>query len=153
MQNMLVGVTVMPPATVPAVAPAAPPLLPTQSTVLADVRPTVSAVPVAGVTVIVCAAPVRVTLAGSSTKAVCRLTTIWCRSDLALVEYAFFFWLKKTGIAIAAKIPMMIMTTRSSMRVKPSSLFSIALRIRASIGVPFEDQNGRHWVLGGLDDR
>src|SRR5437763_998599 len=34
-------------------------------------------------------------------------------------------------------MPMMMMTTRSSMRVKPPSRSSAALRIRASIAVPF----------------
>jgi hypothetical protein len=32
-------------------------------------------------------------------------------------------WLRKTGMAMAARMPMMMTTTRSSMRVKPSSSF------------------------------
>ncbi len=36
-------------------------------------------------------------------------------------------------MAIAARMPMMIMTTRSSIRVKPWSLSSMDLRIRASM--------------------
>src|ERR1700712_3921149 len=41
-------------------------------------------------------------------------------------------------MAMAARMPMMIMTTRSSMRVKPSSRSSMALRMRDSIVVPFQ---------------
>src|SRR4051812_49939443 len=40
-------------------------------------------------------------------------------------------------MAMAARMPMMMMTTRSSMSVKPCSFSSIALRMRASTAVPF----------------
>src|SRR4051812_3852202 len=42
-------------------------------------------------------------------------------SLLAAVSCAFFFWFRNNGMAIAARTPMMTMTTRSSMSVKPSS--------------------------------
>jgi hypothetical protein len=45
-------------------------------------------------------------------------------SDLAEVDFALFFWLRKAGMAIAARMPMMIMTTSSSMSVKPLSFSS-----------------------------
>src|SRR3954471_12046707 len=60
-------------------------------------------------------------------------------SDFAAVSCAFFFWFRNSGMAIAARMPMMIMTTRSSMSVKPCSFSSIALRSRASIAVPPRD--------------
>src|ERR1051326_7561069 len=41
---------------------------------------------------------------------------------LGLASPAFSFWLKKAGSAIAARIPRMSMTTRSSISVKPASL-------------------------------
>ena len=56
-------------------------------------------------------------------------------SDLAEVDFALFFWLRNAGMAIAARMPMMIMTTSSSMSVKPLSLFSALLRMRASMVV------------------
>src|SRR3954468_9998974 len=59
-------------------------------------------------------------------------------SALAAESWAFLRWLRNTGIAIAARMPMMMMTTRSSMRVKPPSRSSRALRIRASIALPPE---------------
>ena len=37
-------------------------------------------------------------------------------------------------MAIAARMPMMMMTTRSSMSVKPSSRSSIALRMLVNMG-------------------
>ena len=56
----------------------------------------------------------------------------------------FLRWLRNVGIAIAARMPMMIMTTRSSMRVKPSSFFSMALLMRASmVELPFRDDRRR----------
>jgi hypothetical protein len=54
-------------------------------------------------------------------------------SDLTAVSWALARWLRKTGIAIAARMPMMIMTTRSSIRVKPWSFSSARVRMRASI--------------------
>src|SRR5436305_3209845 len=60
-------------------------------------------------------------------------------SFLAAVSCAFFFWFRNNGMAIAARMPMMIMTTRSSMSVKPCSFSSMALRSRASIAVPPRD--------------
>src|SRR5665647_1346034 len=50
---------------------------------------------------------------------------------------AFFRWFMKTGMAMAARIPMMIMTTRSSIRVKPWSFCSMDLRMRAIMALPF----------------
>jgi hypothetical protein len=41
--------------------------------------------------------------------------------DLALASMAFPRWPRNAGSAIAARIPMMRMTTSSSMRVKPLS--------------------------------
>ena len=58
-------------------------------------------------------------------------------SAFAEVSPAFFFWLRNVGMAIAARMPMMIITTRSSIRVKPWSLSSVALRRRVSTAVPF----------------
>jgi hypothetical protein len=40
-------------------------------------------------------------------------------SDLVLASWPLPFWLRNAGMATAAKIPMMRITTRSSMRVKP----------------------------------
>src|SRR4051812_29189202 len=54
-------------------------------------------------------------------------------SALTPASTPFWRWFRKTGMAIAARMPMMMMTTRSSMRVKPPSRSSAALRIRASI--------------------
>jgi len=53
---------------------------------------------------------------------------------LALVE--------ERRIAMAARIPMMIMTTKSSKRVKPSSRSSMALRMRADFDRPSCDEIG-----------
>src|SRR5437762_671162 len=55
-------------------------------------------------------------------------------SLFAWASQPFLRWFRNTGMAMAARMPMMMMTTRSSMRVKPSS--SWALRIRASIAIP-----------------
>jgi len=44
------------------------------------------------------------------------------RSDFRDASTPFLRWFRKTGMAIAAKIPMMMMTTKSSIRVKPWSL-------------------------------
>src|SRR5664280_1504193 len=52
-------------------------------------------------------------------------------SALVDVSRPFARWLRNTGMAMAARMPMMIMTTRSSMRVKPSSRLSRDLRNRA----------------------
>ncbi len=46
------------------------------------------------------------------------------RSDLTLASAALSRWLRKSGMAIAARMPMITMTTRSSMRVKPWSFSS-----------------------------
>src|SRR3954471_22099027 len=43
------------------------------------------------------------------------------------------------GIAIASRIPMMMMTTRSSIRVKPDSSFAKRLEIDARTGVLLPD--------------
>src|SRR5947208_1192920 len=47
------------------------------------------------------------------------------RSDFIAAMYAFDFVLANFGIAIAAKMPMMTTTIRSSMRVKPLRMFFI----------------------------
>ena len=49
------------------------------------------------------------------------------RSDFIAVMYAFDFVFANFGIAIAAKIPMMTTTIRSSIRVKPLRLRSMSL--------------------------
>ena len=54
-------------------------------------------------------------------------------SALAAESSAFLRWLRNTGIAMAARMPMMIMTTRSSIRVKPWSFSCMDLRMRAII--------------------
>ena len=41
------------------------------------------------------------------------------RSLLMPASTPFWRWFRNTGIAIAARMPMMMMTTRSSMSVKP----------------------------------
>src|SRR3954451_17769745 len=55
------------------------------------------------------------------------------RSALACASQPFLRWFRKTGMAIAARMPMMMMTTRSSIRVKPWSFSSMDLRRRASM--------------------
>ena len=45
----------------------------------------------------------------------------------------FLRWLRKTGMAMAARMPMMMMTTRSSIRVKPWSFSFMDFRMRASM--------------------
>ena len=47
--------------------------------------------------------------------------------------HAFLRWLRKTGVAMAARMPMMTITTRSSIRVNPSSPSFMDLRMRASM--------------------
>src|SRR6476646_5880465 len=59
------------------------------------------------------------------------------RSDFSEARYAFSFVLANFGIAIAAKMPMITTTIRSSMRVKP-------LRLR-SMNAP--------WVVGSASTR
>src|SRR2546427_4120530 len=50
----------------------------------------------------------------------CYWTVAMCRTDLFIeARYAFSFVLANFGIAMAAKIPMITTTIRSSMRVKP----------------------------------
>ncbi len=53
-------------------------------------------------------------------------------SDFADASFALFCTLRYTGMAIAARMPMMITTTRSSMSVKPFSLSSRRPLRRAS---------------------
>src|SRR4051795_4907836 len=43
------------------------------------------------------------------------------RSALREASTPFLRWLRNTGMAMAARMPMMMMTTRSSIRVKPWS--------------------------------
>ena len=50
----------------------------------------------------------------------------------AEASFAFWVWLRNSGIAIAARMPMIRITTRSSMRVKPPSSFA-RLRSRCSM--------------------
>src|SRR5262245_32915436 len=50
-------------------------------------------------------------------------------APFALASWALFLWLKNAGIAIAARRPRMIMTTRSSISVKPDSSWAILCRI------------------------
>jgi hypothetical protein len=45
-------------------------------------------------------------------------------SDLAEASWPFFCWPRNEGRAIAARMPMIRMTTRSSMSVKPCSSFA-----------------------------
>ena len=49
--------------------------------------------------------------------AVCAVRAV----DLASASRALSLWAKNDGIAIAARMPMISITTRSSTRVKPSS--------------------------------
>src|SRR5665213_2775449 len=44
-----------------------------------------------------------------------------CASSLAAASTALLFWLRNDGIAIAARMPMIRMTTNSSISVKPAS--------------------------------
>jgi hypothetical protein len=48
------------------------------------------------------------------------------RSDFAAASCARSRWERKTGIAIPVRMPMMMRTARSSMRVKPRSLDAIS---------------------------
>src|ERR1700710_779811 len=43
------------------------------------------------------------------------------RSDLVVESHAAWRWLRNAGMAIAARMPMMMITTMSSIRVKPFS--------------------------------
>ena len=58
------------------------------------------------------------------------VSAVWavCAISFELESLALFLWLKNVGIAIAARIPMMSMTTSSSIRVNP---FSLAIRSRS----------------------
>ena len=55
------------------------------------------------------------------------------RADLDWATQPFSRWLRNVGMAMAARMPMMMMTTRSSMSVKPESFFAMALLMRASM--------------------
>src|ERR1700730_617418 len=50
---------------------------------------------------------------------------VWAErtSTFADASLALLFWFRNDGIAIAARMPMIRMTTRSSIRVKPPSSF------------------------------
>src|SRR5215203_1186362 len=53
-------------------------------------------------------------------------SSISARLRLSLLAWAsqpFVRWCRNTGIAMADRMPMMMMTTRSSIRVKPASWF------------------------------
>src|SRR5204863_8397528 len=54
------------------------------------------------------------------------------RSDFIEARYAFSFVLANFGIAMAAKIPMITTTIRSSMRVKPLRLDRKSTRLNSS---------------------
>ena len=74
------------------------------------------------------------------------------RSDFMDASTAFLRWFRKTGMAMAARMPMMMMTTRSSIRVKPWSFSSIDLRMRASmLRVPL--RNGAVSLAAGPPSR
>src|SRR5437764_3608978 len=51
-------------------------------------------------------------------------------SDFALASFALLRWLRKLGRAIAARMPMIRITTRSSIRVKP-----LSSRLRRSLSL------------------
>jgi len=46
-------------------------------------------------------------------------------SSFAEASFALLFWFRNEGIAIAARMPMIRMTTRSSIRVKPAASGSL----------------------------
>src|SRR6266702_4016198 len=56
------------------------------------------------------------------------------RSDFIAATYALSFVLANFGIAIAARMPMMTTTIRSSMRVKPFLLRTILILLRSGWG-------------------
>ena len=56
-------------------------------------------------------------VSGDVSAAVCAVRAI----SLACASFALVFWFRNDGIAIAARMPMIRMTTRSSIRVKPFS--------------------------------
>src|SRR5437868_784227 len=58
-------------------------------------------------------------------------------SLFAPVSWALFFWFRNSGMAIAARMPMMIMTTRSSIRVNPRS----SLRVNRFIPNSFHERD------------
>src|SRR3954468_17917507 len=67
------------------------------------------------------------------------------RSDSTCEAHAFWRWFRNAGMAIAARMPMMMMTTRSSIRVKPFSpcaRFCIVVWIRAITLMPSFDVEG-----------
>src|SRR4051812_11953971 len=55
------------------------------------------------------------------------------RSDFIEARYAFSFVFANFGIAIAARMPMITTTIRSSIRVKP---LRVVLRMRVSLRMP-----------------
>ena len=56
-------------------------------------------------------------VSGDVSAAVCAVRAI----SLACASFALVFWFRNDGIAIAARMPMIRITTRSSIRVKPFS--------------------------------
>src|SRR3954466_1101094 len=78
--------------------------------------------------------------------------------DLASASWPFFCWPRKAGRAIAARMPMIRITTRSSMSVKPFSSLLIRWESFRSIFTPpwslwsgqIPRQPPRWWQLGRL---
>ena len=57
-------------------------------------------------------------------------------TDLASASLPLLRWFRNEGMAIAARMPMIRMTTRSSIRVKPFSLWARSRRFRNMLGTP-----------------
>src|SRR3954454_570888 len=84
--------------------------------------------------------------------------TMFRAADLASESWPFFCWPRKAGRAIAARMPMIRITTRSSMSVKPFSSLLIRWESFRSIFTPpwslwsgqIPRQRPRWWQLGRL---
>jgi hypothetical protein len=63
------------------------------------------------------------------TKAASSAVAAFRKSDLTLASKPLFRYAANCGIAMAARIPMIAMTTNSSMSVKPPSPFNLNLSI------------------------
>src|SRR5450432_4921701 len=71
------------------------------------------------------------------------------RSDFSEARYAFSFVLANFGIAIAAKMPMITTTIRSSISVKPLRMPDILnLLCRWNAELRFPQSGGRRFVHG-----
>lgn len=62
-------------------------------------------------------------------------------------------WFRKTGTAIAARMPMTRMTTSSSMRVKPDSLSWCFLRVAAMENIILRKSRNAQYVYRFLEMR